>query len=106
MHEQASDFGGGSRRARARLCHAHPEFGRRRLAPGLSGLGTGCQRLCRATRLCRPTLWLVWPPPLLAAALSGRLPLRLLSLLALPLLRLVTAARLNGARQFSKEPPL
>src|SRR5262245_63384024 len=79
-HEQAcgSGGGGGSACAHARL--ARPEFGRGRMAPGLLGLG----RRPQGRRLCRAALRLVRSAPLLAPALSRRLPLRLLSLLALP----------------------
>src|SRR5262245_9102566 len=67
------------------------------MAPGLLGLGRRLGRT-RGRRLCRAALRLVRSAPLLAPALSRRLPLRLLSLLALPL-RLVARSRRAIARE-------
>src|SRR5262245_10957223 len=61
------------------------------MAPGLLGLGRR-QGWTRGRRLRRASLRLARSAPLLAPALPCRLPLRLLSLLALPL-RLVARPR-------------
>src|SRR5262245_38775666 len=95
LNEQACDFGRSSGSACARLCHAFTQLGRSRLAPLGLGMGSRCERPCRAPlRLVRLSALL----PSLCLLL--RLSLRLLPLLARTLLaRLVLGTRASKAPQ-------
>src|SRR6476646_371622 len=80
LNEQACDLCRGTWRPRAHLCHIVPELCGSRLASRL-GLGRS-----RRERLCRTPLRLLRPPLLPAVRLCLQLSLRLLPLLARPLL--------------------